>query len=177
MNADLPVPVPSRPHMPGYGIVPADGGAGLLHWTWATERLVESHDFWVATVHRDGRPHVMPVWGVWRHGALWFSSSVRSRKYRNLCADPRCTATTDDPHHPVVLEGHVTIVTDAAEIGRFLDASNAKYAVSYEPDFLDPAVNATFRLDPDWAFALDDEDFTGTPTRWTFDRGGRMGHG
>ena len=67
-----------------------------------------------------------------------------------------------------MLEGRVAIVTDAAEIGRFLDASNAKYATSYEPDFLDPAVNAAFRLDPDWAFALDDEDFSGTPTRWTF---------
>ncbi len=162
--------------MPGYGIASADAGAGLLHWDWATERLVESHDFWLATVHPDGRPHVMAVWAVWLHDALWFSSSVRSRKYRNLCADPRATATTDDPHHPVVLEGRVAIVTDPTQIGRFLDASNAKYATTYEPDFLDPAVNGTLRLDPDWAFALDDEDFTGTPTRWTFGRRGTMGH-
>ncbi len=28
--------------------------------------------------------------------------------------------------------------------------------------------NATFRVEPVWAFALDDEDFAGTPTRWTF---------
>ena len=53
----------------------------------------------------DGRPHVMPVWGVWDAGSLWFSSSLGSRKARNLDADPRLTVTTDNALEPVVVDG------------------------------------------------------------------------
>ena len=77
-------PIASRPYMPGYGVEPPDGGMGLLPWSWAEERLIASHEYWLATVRPDGRPHLMPVWGVWSDGSLWFSSSEGSRKARNL---------------------------------------------------------------------------------------------
>lgn len=157
-----------RPHMPGYGIRPADGGAGLLPWSWAEERLTRSHDYWVATTWPDGRPHVMPVWGVWHEAALWFTSSVRSRKARNLRRDPRCVVATEDAQEPVVVEGEAETVVEPEAVAAMLGVLNAKYDAGIEPDFLDPAVNATFRLRPSWAFALDDKDFTGSPTRWRF---------
>jgi len=59
-------PTRSRPYMPGYGIHPPDEGSGLLPWSWAEQRLHSSHTFWVVTLWPDGRPHAMPVWGVWR---------------------------------------------------------------------------------------------------------------
>ena len=65
--------------MPGYGILPADRGSGLIPWAEAERRLAAAHDHWLATVHPDGRPHVMPVWGVWLGGRLWFSCAVGSR--------------------------------------------------------------------------------------------------
>ena len=46
---------------------------------------------------------------------------------------------------------------------------NAKYGTSYEPSFLDPDVNATFRITPEVVFGLTEEDFAGSPTRWVFD--------
>lgn len=161
-------PDASRPHMPGYGTLGPTEGTGLLAWSWAEERLAASHDYWVATVRPDGRPHVMPVWGVWLDGAVWFSSGGRSRKARNLAADPRCTVTTDRAQEPVVLEGTAERVADLGRIGAFLDATNAKYSTDYGLDFLDPAVNATFRLSPAWAFGLVEADFAGSPTRWVF---------
>lgn len=154
--------------MPGYGILGASEGSGLLSWTWATERLVAAHDYWVATVWPDGRPHVMPVWGVWLHDALWFSSSRSSRKVRNVIADPRCVITTDNALEPVVIEGVAKIIRDRARISTFLAASNAKYATAYAIDFLDPDLNATLRIRPTWAFGLDEADFSGSPTRWRF---------
>ena len=162
-------PQASRPHMPGYGILPFDEGTGLLPWSWADERLLHSHDYWLATACEDGRPHVMPVWAVWRDGAVWASSALGSRKARNLARDGRCTVTTDDPLEPVVMDGHAESVQDPDLINAFLEGMNAKYGTSYEPSFLDPGVNATFRITPEVVFGLTEEDFAGSPTRWTFD--------
>ena len=156
--------------MPGYGIAPADEGRGLLPWSWAQERLVSSHDYWLATVRPGGDPHLVPVWGVWLDDALWFSCGLRSRKARNLAAGSRCSAATDRAQEPVVVEGPVRRITDRPAIASFLAATNAKYAASYDLDFLDPDVNGTYRLDPEWAFALDEADFETSPTRWRFRR-------
>jgi len=164
-------PMADRPVMPGYGILPADQGSGLMPWSEAERRLSVSHDYWVATVRPDGRPHVMPVWGVWLDGRLWFSSSLGSRKARNLAADPRCTVTTDDARNPVVVDGVVERVADAGPIAAFVDAVNAKYAAGMTVEFQDPTVNATFAVRPATVFALTDGDFQGSPTRWSFPSG------
>lgn len=154
--------------MPGYGILPAAEGTGLLPWSWASERLEHSHDYWLATTCADGRPHVMPVWAIWRDGCLWASSALGSRKARNIDRDGRCSIATDDAMEPVVVEGIAEIVRDLVPINTFLEAMNAKYGTSYEPNFLDPDVNATFRITPEVVFGLAEDDFTGSPTRWTF---------
>lgn len=157
-----------RPYMPGYGIAGPEEGTGLLPWSWAEERLRTSHDYWLATTWPDGRPHVMPVWAVWDDASLWFSAALGSRKSRNLLADPRCVATTDDPLEPVVVEGVAERVTETTALQSVLDLINPKYETSYALDFLDPTVNATFRIRPVWAFGLIERDFTGSPTRWRF---------
>ena len=162
------MPAADRPVMPGYGILSASEGSGLIPWAEAERRLSVSHDYWCATVRPDGAPHVMPVWGVWLEGRLWFSSSLRSRKARNLAAEPRCTLTTDDPADPVVVEGMAERVTDRAAIAAFLDAVNAKYGTHIQPEFLDPDVNGSFAVRPVRVFALNHDDFTGSPTRWRF---------
>jgi hypothetical protein len=161
-------PVPDRPVMPGYGVLRADQGSGLIPWPEIERRLTVSHDYWVATVRPDGRPHVMPVWGVWLDGRLWFSSGLRSRKARNLAAEPRCTMTTDQAQDPVVLDGLAEQVVDADGIAAFLAAMNGKYDAGMTADFLDPAVNGTFAVRPQRVIALSHDDFTGSPTRWTF---------
>ena len=167
----MPGPTADRPVMPGYGVLPADEGSGLLPWAEAERRLAASHDFWCATVRPDGRPHVMPVWGVWLDGRLWFSSGMRSRKARNLAADPHCTLTTDDARNPVVVEGLAAQVSDRAGIEAFVAAVNGKYGGGVSVQFLDPAVNGTFAVAPARAFAITEADFSGSPTRWTFPRG------
>jgi pyridoxine/pyridoxamine 5'-phosphate oxidase len=161
-------PVADRPFMPGYGVLPAGQGTGLIPWAEAERRLSDSHDYWCATVRPDGRPHVMPVWGVWLDGGVWFSSGLRSRKARDLAVEPRCTLTTDDAQNPVVVDGVARQVTDTAGIAAFLDAMNAKYHAGMTVEFLDPQVNGTFAVRPERAFGITHDDFTGSPTRWTF---------
>lgn len=157
--------------MPGYGVVGPAEGNGLLPWKWAQERLAASHDYWLATVRPDGRAHLMPVWGVWDGASLWFSSANGSRKATNLRAHPRCTVATDNAYEPVVLEGDASVVTDHRELRLALDLENQKYGTDYGAEMIDPEHNTWFRLRPVWAFALDEDDFTGTPTRWSFPDG------
>jgi PPOX class probable F420-dependent enzyme len=154
--------------MPGYGIAGPGDGRGLLPWSWADERLAGSHDFWLATTRPDGRSHLMPVWAVWHERALWFSCGGRSRKTANLRAEPRCSLATDNPYQPVVLEGVAEVVTDPSELDVMLARENAKYNTSYGSEMVDPALNTTFRVRPVWVFSLDEADFTGTPTCWSF---------
>ncbi len=157
--------------MPGYGIVGPDEGGGLLRWSWAEQQLDRSRNFWLATHWPDGRPHVMPVWAIWQADGPWllFSSSIGSRKARNLRHDPRCAVTTEDPQNAVVIEGVVELITQYDDLEAFLNAENAKYGTSYGFDMVEPSANSCFRLRPTWAFGVQAENFTGSPTRWTFD--------
>jgi len=166
----MPIKV-DRPVMPGYGILPAGEGSGLLDWADTARRLAASRNYWVATVWPDGRPHLWPVWAVWLDEALWFSASLRSRKMRNLQHDPRIVMTADDAEDPIVVEGSAEIITEMPGIEAFLAATNKKYDVKYGIDFLDPTVNATVRVRPERAFSLVQADFVGSPTRWQFDTG------
>jgi PPOX class probable F420-dependent enzyme len=166
----MDTPHASRPHMPGYGTLGPTEGSGLLPWAWAEGRLAASRNYWLVSLWPDGRPHAMPVWGVWDDASLWLSSSRGSRKARNLAGDPRCVVATEDAHNPVVVEGTAELVTAPEALARMLRLVNAKYATSYTAELVDPAVNATIRVRPRWAFGLKQEDFTGSPTRWTFRR-------
>jgi PPOX class probable F420-dependent enzyme len=161
-------PVASRPIMPGYGVLPADEGTGLLPWSWALARLRDSHDFWMATVWPDGRPHLSPVWAVWDHDALWFSASPRSRKMRNIRAGSAVAVSTEDTENPVVLEGTVELVTEPEWLVRFVGVVNLKYRTEYSVDFFSPDKAAVGRVRPRRAFGLMSSDFDGSPTRWTF---------
>lgn len=153
--------------MPGYGLLGRDEGTGLLPWQWAEERLVSSRNYWVVSLWPDGRPHAMPVWGLWHERAFWFSSSKGSRKARNLAADPRCVVTTEDAADPVIMEGSAELVTEPEALATVLALENAKYDTNYTIDLLDPDVNSVYRVRPRWAFGLRHDDFTGSPTRWT----------
>jgi nitroimidazol reductase NimA-like FMN-containing flavoprotein (pyridoxamine 5'-phosphate oxidase superfamily) len=161
-------PSAERPYMPGYGMLAATEGSGLLPWAWAEERLIRSHDYWLASVSAEGLPHLMPVWGVWHDDLLWFSSSNGSRKTRNLAGQPWCSVATDDPLEPVVVQGRARRVSEPADLAAMLAAENSKYGTSYGLDMVDPASNSVFALRPEWVFALDSSDFSGSPTRFTF---------
>jgi hypothetical protein len=156
--------------MPGYGVLGPDEGSGLLPWSWAIERLETSRDYWVATVWPDGRPHVVPVWGIWRDQELVFSCSRASRKARNLAADPRCVVTTSDPLEPVMVEGIAAELDDQREIAWYASAINRKHGVDYPVEFYTSPANMCLRITGVRAIGLAESDFTGSPTRWELSR-------
>ena len=53
--------------------------------------LADERTVTCATIARDGRPHLMPLWYVIRDGELWAWTYAKSQKTRNLERDRRCT--------------------------------------------------------------------------------------
>ncbi len=152
--------------MPGYGVVGAQEGEGLLAWSWAVERLARAHVYLVATTRPDGAPHLAPVWGVWLDGGLSFSTGGASRKARNLAADDRCVVAPAESGEAVVLEGRAERVTDPGPVARISAAYEEKYGTA-PPDAGD---NPLFTVRPVVVFGLveDETRFAATATRWTF---------
>src|SRR5271167_4350772 len=123
-----PQPKASRPFAPGYGIVGAKDGKGLLSWTWVAKKMNGCRTFWLATIHAQrGTPHVMPVWGVWVDNAFFFSTGRKSRKGQNLSANSACTITNDDSEEAVIVEGTATQTKDASLLSRVARAYKKKY--------------------------------------------------
>ena len=76
-----------------------------LAWEWVEERLVGTHNYWLATVDAEARPYVRPVWCVWHDGLLVFTASPTSRKVRNLLANPHVSVQLELVREVVVVEG------------------------------------------------------------------------
>ncbi len=157
-------PGAGRPHMPGYGI-PSDTD-GLLPWSWAEDRLRDAHNYWIGTVGPDGRPHSMPVWGLWLDCEFWFSTSGTSRKARNLTANGSCTVTTERADEAVIVNGTAREESDVARLEPFVEG----YKKKYDWD-MDPASGGYFVVAPTVAFGFVEhaDQFAKTATRWRFD--------
>ena len=120
----------SRPEIPeSYGI--PRGKEGMLPWSHVRERMSVARNYWLATVRPDGRPHSVPVWGVWVEDRLHFGGGRSTRKARNLAANPNVVAHSESGGDVVILEGVVEEVIDPALQERIDDAYEAKYGVRH----------------------------------------------
>ncbi|MGH9711243.1 MAG: pyridoxamine 5'-phosphate oxidase family protein [Candidatus Acidiferrales bacterium] len=154
-------PRATRPNMPGYGISSAK--KGMLPWKWAEERLRKSRQYWIVTVRPDGRPHVMPVWGLWLDGAFYFSTGGRSRKAQNLAANSNCIVCNENAEQGVIVEGMASIWKDD---GRFEDFAR-EYQKKYKFD-IRGMKEPLYRVIPRVVFGLYEKKFPTTATRWLF---------
>ena len=155
-------PKAARLFVPGYEL--SANKAGLLPWKWATDRLKKSRQYWIATTRPDGSAHLMIIWGVWLEESFWFSTGARSRKARNLAANPKCVIGTDDAAKAAIIEGSVEAVdAQSAEFERFARTYERKYAWD-----LREMAQQVYRLRPSVGFGLFEKKFEQTATRWLF---------
>jgi hypothetical protein len=162
-------PKQSRPHWPDAVQNPADQTTGLKPWSWALERLENSHNYWIATSRPEGSPHLMLVWGIWWQDAFWFSTGPRTRKAKNIAAHPRCVIGTEKADEAVILEGTVEEIKNRAVWKQLVEIYNRKYGGDVGP-LLESSGGSVFRVQPKLAFAQDEhaENFTESVTRWNF---------
>lgn len=152
----------SRPFAPGYGIVGAENGAGLLPWSWVARKMTRSHTFWLATIHAArSRPHVMPIWGVWVDDSFFFSTGSKSRKGQNLAANPDCTVTNDDGEEAVIVEGRARPVDAESTLERAASAYKKKYRM--DPRGMNEPI---YEVRPTTVFAFIEKSFPKSATRW-----------
>jgi hypothetical protein len=163
-------PVGERPSMPDYGVDTSDWRA--LPWSWAEERLTAGRNYWVVTVSAAGRPHALPVWGVWSADELRFAFSCgpRSRKAANLAANPWVVVASEDTVECLSMEGTAQRV-DGDRAAVWTD----RYLTKYRP--LSPELSAEFlgenllfEVVPERAFAVieREDEFATRATRWRF---------
>ncbi len=160
-------PRASRPHMPGYV---STSKKGLLAWKWADDRLKKSRQYWIATVRPSYAPHVMVVWGLWWNNTFCFSTGSKSRKARNLEANPRCVVCNEDAAEAVIVEGVVERMRDAAQIREFLSlyARKYKFDLSEMGEDMLSLKEPIFVVRPHAVFGQAEKTFSKTATRWKF---------
>ena len=161
-------PKADRPFAPGYGIVGASEGKGLLSWNWVARKMNHCRTFWLVTIHagsvlRSGetRSHVMPVWGVWLDDAFFFSTGRKSRKGQNLAANSSCTVANDNGAEAVIVEGVAEEVKDTAALERIAAAYLKKYKM--DPRSMNEPV---FAVRPKTVFGFIEKSFPKSATRW-----------
>ena len=96
------------------------------------ELLQTQRTLHVATVSPDGWPHVVPLWFVWREGAIWINNLRRSKRSRDvregspvaLCVD---TGVEYQELRGVVLYGRF----ESADEDPSLEAVKAEFARKY----------------------------------------------
>lgn len=115
---------------PRYGdafATPPDGGA-------IEQILSDAQLYWILTVRADGRPHAVPLVGVWHDGAFAFCTGEQEQKQRNLDVNAQVAVTTGstgadgwDSGVDVVVEGRAVRVTDPGALRELAAAWFAKY--------------------------------------------------
>ncbi len=91
----------------------------------------------LATVKKDGSPHVVPVWVAVDGEQIVFTTGVETAKGKAMRRDPRVSLCVDDDAPPfafVTVSGTVELITDLDEVlewatvigGRYMGADRAE---------------------------------------------------
>jgi nitroimidazol reductase NimA-like FMN-containing flavoprotein (pyridoxamine 5'-phosphate oxidase superfamily) len=164
MLPKMSLPKADRPTMPdGYRI--RKSRAGLLSWERIEERMSTSSNYWIGSSRPDGRPHVMPVWGVWIERMFYFSTDRKSRKGRNLLHNPAVVVHLESGDDVVIVEGMATEVKDRARLAAIDDAYHAKYRMRVLEM---PGPPLFFQVTPRTVFSWYEKNFNTSATRWEF---------
>ena len=87
----------------GYGV--PEGKPGMLPWA-ATRKLLEgARSYWLVTIDRDGKPHLVGQWGAWIDERWYFEGGEDTKWARNLARDPRIAMGVESGTSAVMVEG------------------------------------------------------------------------
>ena len=119
----------------------------LLDWASVEQRLIDSVHYWLATIRRNGSPHVVPVDGIWLDDGCYFGGDPASVHVRNMRRDGRAILhLNEDGESAVIVEGIAEWVKPSTTVGQQLaTATTAKYGYPQSASSYLPGV---WRLQP-----------------------------
>lgn len=129
----MSAPRRDRPEMPdGYGV---DKATQFIEWEHVVARLTDSPNYWLATTRANGRPHVVPRWGVWLDDRFWYDGSPETMHVRNLEANAECVLHLESGSEVTIVEGRSDRADSVeGDIGERLAVEYArKYGPVYTP--------------------------------------------
>ena len=91
----------------------------------------------IATVRKDGRPHVVPIWFELDADKIVFTTGDGSVKYMNMKRDPRVCITVDDqiqPYSYVMIEGTASFSEDPADLLHWATRIGGRYMGENQAD-------------------------------------------
>lgn len=104
----------------------------LLPWADVEARLVQAHQYWFASVRPDGRPHVVPLDGIWLDGHWYFGGSAQAVRQRNLEANPHAVLHLEEALAAVIVEGTCHFGAPTSKTAKQL-AAGSKRKYGYGP--------------------------------------------
>jgi hypothetical protein len=156
-----------RPVFPeGY----VDSPTALLSWEGVVQRLIGARNYWLCTVRPNGRPHVIPKWGVWVEGGFYFDGSPETRHARNVGGNPYVAVHLESGDTVVILEGQcVSLSKPGVELAEKIAREyGRKYAAQgYAPEPTQWDAGGLFAVTPRVVLAW--TSFTDDPTKFVFE--------
>lgn len=73
----------------------------------------------LATVRKDGRPHIAPIWFILEGDTIVFNTGEKTVKATNMRRDPRISLCVDDETPPfayIIIEGTASLSADSREL-------------------------------------------------------------
>jgi len=77
----------------------------IERWQGILARLGRETNIWLATVRRDGRPHMVPVWFVWLDERIYIATGAETQKYINLYNNQNVALALPNADKVVIIEG------------------------------------------------------------------------
>jgi hypothetical protein len=156
-------------------------GNGPLEWGRVVQAMSVDPStnltWFLGTTDPDGRPHSAGVGALYIDGDVYIVSGPRTRKSRNLAAQPACSLSVSMKGIDVVLEGAATRVTDRATLDRVVAVFKAGgWPAEVEGEDFTAPFSAPSAGPPPWhlyrfvfetVFGVAGEEPHGA-TRWTF---------
>ena len=132
------VRIVDRPIVPdGYGVTEE---GPYLEWADVEDWLAEATEYWLASTWPDGRPHVVPRWGVWLDERFWYDGSPETRHARNLSINPACALHLESGTTVTIVEGASR--SSQPIIGTLGERLAVEYSRKYEKLGYAPAADA-----------------------------------
>jgi nitroimidazol reductase NimA-like FMN-containing flavoprotein (pyridoxamine 5'-phosphate oxidase superfamily) len=134
-----------RPKLPENWHVPNDPKLWIT-WAHASDKLAREKVYWVSTASPRGRPHAVPVWGIWRKNMFYFETDPKSVKGRNLSSNPSLIVHVQDGMDTVIVKGNARREKTARVLSWLRKDYTKKYR--YTPDWSNDRKQIVFRVEP-----------------------------